>query len=488
MRIRSFLIGSLLFVGLMQVIENWPFVMQTLGIKEEAKASAHSLITLEILFWLVGAYLVNRIANRFFWDKAIAQAMQRPVPGVLKELSTVFIYIFAGACISAFVFKQSLTAFLATLGAGSVVLGFALRNLLSDLFTGLAVNFDNNFAIGDWLIVPSNTGGEGTVGQVEEIGWRCTRMTCEDGTTVVMPNSMLGLEKIVNISRPSITTRYEASITIDYTIPVERARRILLAAMESVSALEGFSKETKPKVLVSNTGKRGVKYTLRYWIHPWHPLSPNTSRDLILTAALQHLQTAGITPAYTKAEIYHEPMPAKHFQGHSIADKVSLLTHITIFEKLEESELQRVAAEMRRVQLSPGEILFRRNDEGSSLFILIEGLLNVQVDLHGSGQEQTVSQLSPGDFFGEMALLTGERRSATIQAQTTAVVYEISRPTIIQLIQERPEISECMSRAVAHRQLKLDQARDQIANTEAETEVQSITQQILLKMKSFFKS
>lgn len=482
------MIGLVLFLALFEVVENWPVVLQGLGFNAEARASRHVLLALECLSWFVGAYLVNRTINRFFWDSAVAKAIRRPVPGVVKEIGTVFIYIIASACIAGFVFEQSIAAFLATLGAGGVVLGFALRNLLADLFTGLAVNFDNNFAIGDWLVVPSSSGGEGTVGQVDEIGWRCTRLTCEDGTTIILPNSILGLEKVVNISRPSVLTRYEVTVTLDYTVPVERARRILLAALQAVSHEEGFSKETPPRVLISKAGKQGVKYLLRYWLHPWHPLSPTTSRDIVLTAVLQHLQTAGITPSSEKSEVYHEPMPAKHFQGHTLADKVWLLSHIAIFEKLEEAELQSVATEMRRLQLAPGEILFRRSEEGDSLFILIEGLLDVQVDLDGSGHEKTVGQLSPGEFFGEMALLTGEPRSATIQARAIAVVYEINRSTVMRLIEGRPEITECMSRAVAQRQMNLEQARARIADGEAAEKVQGITRQIMFKMKSFFQS
>lgn len=488
MRIRSFVIGLIAFLVVHQVIENWPSIMEGLGFNKDTRVSSQTLIGLEISLWVIGAYLVNRLINRFFWDGAMARAMQRTVPGVLKDIGSVLIYIITGACIAGFVFDQSITAFLATLGAGGVVLGFALRNLLADLFTGLAVNFDNNFAIGDWLIIPSHSAGEPTVGQVDEIGWRCTRLTREDGTTLILPNSVLGLEKIVNISRPSVMTRFEIGITIDYTVPVERARRILLTALEATSSQEGFCKETKPKVLIENTGKRGVKYNLRYWIHPWHPLSPNTSRDLVLTAALQHLQTAGITPAYPKTELFHEPIPPKPFHGHSVPDKVALLSRISIFENLEEAELQKMASEMRRIQLKPGEVLFRRNDEGESLFILIEGLLHVRVDLDQSGLEQTVGQLSPGEFFGEMALLTGEPRSATVQAHTAAVAYEIDRPTIIRLVENRPEISECMSVAVAQRQLKLDQARNRSSTPDAEARVQSISRQIMDKMKSYFRS
>lgn len=487
-RMRSFLTGTILFLVLFLILENWSSLFQTLGFKESARVSNHARAAMEISLWLVGAYLANRLINRFFWDGVMARAMQRTIPGVLKDISMILIYIVTGACIAGFIFNQSITAFLATIGAGGVVLGFALRNLLSDLFTGLAVNFDNNFAIGDWLVIPSKTGGEGTVGQVDEIGWRCTRLTCEDGTTIILPNSVLGLETIVNISRPSIMTRYEVGITIDYAVPVERVRGIMLAALESASSREGFSKETKPQVFIDNTGKRGVKYKLRYWIHPWHPLSPNTGRDIVLTTALRHLQTAGITPAYTKAEVFHEPMPARHIHGHGIADKVSLLSRISLFAKLEEAELERVAGEMRRIQLSPDEILFRHQDEGESLFILVEGLLNVLVDLDQSGREQIVSQLSPGEFFGEMALLTGEPRSATIQAKTAAVIYEISRPTIMQLVEARPEISECMSLAVAQRQIQLDRARNRGTSMDAESKVQSISRQIMVKMKSYFRS
>jgi small-conductance mechanosensitive channel/CRP-like cAMP-binding protein len=501
-RSNSFVAGLIVFAALFQAIANWPVIVQRLELQVVAsipeylrmtlnfivKNSGQLLVGAKVFIWIVGAFLANRIISRFFWDGLVANSLGRPVPSVLKDLGMVFVYIISSVCIAAAVFNQSIAGFLATLGAGSVVLGFALRGLLSDVFTGLAVNFDNNFAIGDWLIVPSTNGTGGTFGKVDEISWRCTRLTCEDGTTMVVPNSILGEEKIVNISRPSVWTRYQVEITIDYSVPVERARHILMASLQSVTAKDGFSKDQAPKVLVGKTGKRGVEYLLRDWIHPWHPLSPSTSRDLVLSAALQHLQTAGINPAYTKEEVYYEPLPAKHFQGHTVENKVALLSRITLFERLAKAELKRVAEEMERIQLSPGETLFRRNEEGNSLFILIEGLLNVQIDLKGDGTEQTVGQLSPGDFFGEMSLLTGEPRSATIQAHTNVVVYEIYRPTVMRLIEERPEISESMSRAVAKRQMALEQARSQMADSDAAAKVQSITRQLMGKMKNFFQS
>lgn len=439
--------------------------------------------------WLIGAWLANRLITRFLWDGMVSRAIRRQVPGVLKQISTVFIYICTGACIAAIVFGQSITAFLAAVGASGVVLGFALRNLLADLFTGLAVNFDDNYAIGDWLMVPSSAGNPETVGQVEEIGWRCTRLATEAGMTIIVPNSLLGLEKVVNISRPMKLTRYETEVTIDYSIPVERARRVLMAALRSVAhSTPGFSKDREPAVLINETDELGVEYLLRYWIEPWNPLSPTSSRDKVLTAVLKHLQTAGITPAYPKADVFHEPMPVRHFQGHTVADKVSLLARIPIFEKLEEDELRQVAEELNRRQLHAGQTLFRRNEEGDSLFILIEGLLDVRVDIDGNGLEETVNQLSPGEFLGEMALLTGEPRSATITAHTTVVVYELRRNTVMRLIEARPEISESMSRAIAERQLNLNEFKSRRGEADEQAKVESITRQIVLKMKRLFRN
>jgi len=501
-RVQSFLVGVVLFVALYATIDNWSQIVAQLesyagsGHPEYlrliagvgARNAAQLLLGVRILIWLVGASLVNRILSRFFWDGLMVQKLGRTVPSVIKDMGTLLVYLLASVCLAVVIFDQSITGFMATLGAGGVVVGLALKNLLSDLFTGLAINFDNNFAIGDWLIVPASTGQGGTVGRVDEISWRCTRLHCEDGTTVVVPNSLLGEEKVINISRPSEWTRYQLEINVDYSIPVERVRLILLAALQSLTVRDGFSKEHAPRVLLGTANERGVEYLLRYWIHPWQPLSPSTSRDLVLTEALKHLLTAGITPACAKQEVYYEPLPKRHFQGYSLEGKMALLSRVALFEILADEDLHQLAAEMERRQLAAGETLFRRNDAGSSLFILIEGLLNVRVDLKGEGTEETVGQLSPGDFFGEMSLLTGEPRSATIQTRTPAVVYEICHTAIGHLIEKRPEIFEGMSRAVAQRQMNLSQARSRIADSEAAEKVQSIARQLMGKMKSFFQS
>lgn len=123
---------------------------------------------------------------------------------------------------------------LTALGAGGVVLGFALRNLFADIFTGLAINIDRTFQIGEWVQINEGL-AEPTVAQIREIGWRCSNLVTEEQMTVVVPNGMLGLERVINISRPIEPTRFELNVTVEYSVPDRRVKRVLLAALKSLT-------------------------------------------------------------------------------------------------------------------------------------------------------------------------------------------------------------------------------------------------------------
>ena len=127
----------------------------------------------ESMAWLFGAALLNQLLRRLLWDGLVTRALGTPVPGVLRAIVAVLGYIAAVACIVGLVYGRSVTAFLAALGASGVVVGFALRDLLADVFTGLAINIDRTFGLGDWVQV--NGGHDGpTAARIREIGWRST--------------------------------------------------------------------------------------------------------------------------------------------------------------------------------------------------------------------------------------------------------------------------------------------------------------------------
>ncbi len=97
-----------------------------------------------------------------------------------------------------------------------------------------------------------------------------------------------------------------------------------------------------------------------------------------------------------------------------------------------------------------------------------------------------VATLGAGDFFGEMSLLTGELRRATVRSATPAVIYELSRDTVARLIERRPDVADVLSRAVAERTVGLDQAKRGAGPAVKEAAVETLSAQVSRLMRDMF--
>lgn len=437
---------------------------------------------LEALIWIFGAALFNQFMRYVVYDRLVAGALEGPVPEVLKTLTAVLVYLLVATAIVGIVYDESVTAFLAALGASGVVLGFALRSLIADVFTGLAINLDRSFVIGDWVQVNEGVSGV-VIGQITEIGWRCTSLTTEEQTNVVVPNGMLGVERMVNITRPAGATRFEFSVTVEFSVPPQRVKRVLMAAMRELEEVPGFVLEKTPVVLIKDTSALGVEYLLRYWIYPWGPISPTSAEDRVYSAVLKHLHTAGIGLAYPKQDLYMAEMPVRQFDGHHHEDLAKILRQTALFKPLSDQETEDIAGDMRRQHLQPGSTLVRQGEQGDSLYVLLEGLLDVYVATD-TGEER-VGRIHPGECFGEMSLLTGEQRTATIRTTVESVVYEVRKPAIRDLMERRPALAELLANLLAERQLGTELALHDSEHRQDPQEVEGFARQLVVRMREF---
>ena len=466
------------------------FVFGVLTSQHEAWKGALSPALAEALhlalrtgFWVAAAALFNQILRYVVYDRVVARAIGGPVPEVLKTLTAVLVYLLVATLIVGLVYERSVTAFLAALGASGVVLGFALRSLIADVFTGLAINLDRSFIIGDWVQVNEGVSGV-VIGQIEDIGWRCTTLVTEEQTHVVIPNGLLGLERMVNITRPPGATRYEFSVTVEFSVPPVRVKRVLLAALHSLQREPGFDAEHKPVVLISGTSSLGVEYLLRYWIMPWDPVSPTSAEDKVYSAVLKHLHTAGIGLAYPKRDLYTAEMPVRQFDGHRIPDLARMLGNTPLLRAIHHEDLELLAGTMKRHHLKGGDTLVHQGERGESLFILIEGLLEVQVQTDAG--QKPVAHIGPGECFGEMSLLTGERRAATVQASVESIVYEVAKEPMSDLMERRPELAHTLATLLAERQLGNELALHDGEGRDPVAESESFAHQLVTRMREFF--
>ena len=205
---------------------------------------------IKIGIWLSAAHFFNRLVIVFFWDGLMQKTFGAPIPRLLKDVLTIIIYVVAITGIIGVVFDKSISAFWATSGVISIVLGFALKNVILDVFTGLAINVDRPYRIGDWIEV-HGSGSEHVTGRVEEINWRTTRLWTLDDSIIILPNSILGLKVVTNLWGSGPESRFDTVFCLDYSIPSDRALRVLTAGAHAVVGQKGILEQPAPNVIVS---------------------------------------------------------------------------------------------------------------------------------------------------------------------------------------------------------------------------------------------
>lgn len=444
-----------------------------------------ALYGLHAAVWLCGAWGVNRLIGVVVWDGVASRWFNGSVPRLLRDVTALLVLLIAVTGIVAFVFQKSVAGIWATSGAVGILLGIALKDVILDVFTGLAMNVDRPFSLGDWIRLHEN-GVDGAIGQVTQISWRTTRLRTEENMLVVIPNSRFGQLVVTNYSAPTDPTRFEVLFDIEYWIPVDRVRRVLLAALWEAQMTDGFVTEPPPNVLFQQTNNCGFQYRLQYWIKPWQPFAPNRAKDIVQRLAVKHLQCAGIPIAFPKQELAIKQM-VESTAIDPLADRRRLLLHVPLFSALPPSELTFLAQSMRQRPFKNGDALIQQGEAGDSMFLLWEGLLGVWVDIRNNGHPVRVAQIGPGDFFGEISLLTGEARTATIRAECEGCVFEITKECMTELFRQHPQLMDSMSRTVAERRVENDRLQVHVVESEKERQTESLAKQIKERIRSFFR-
>jgi small-conductance mechanosensitive channel/CRP-like cAMP-binding protein len=432
---------------------------------------------LGIGIWLSLAYLVNRMIGVMIWDPLNRRV---PLPKLIRDVAGVIIYSLAVTGIVGVVFDKPVGPFWAASGAGAIVIGLALRNVILDIFLGLAVNFDRPFEIGHFIQIAN-----GPSGRVVELNWRTTRLLTGEGNLVVIPNGRLGEVIVTNFSKPEPLGEFEISVFIDFEVPTDRALRVLNAAVRTVAGETGIQAEPPPKARIRGVSAQGVEYKIKYVLDP-RQAGPGKARHAVWKAVLDQLHRAGLQPATTRQDVFHAPRPQRQLDTRALADRVALLSRVELFQGLTDDERAFLSGRMTERTVREGASVIKRGEDGESMFIVCEGLLHVFIAIGTEQRETQVAKLQAGVFFGEMSALTGERRSATIVAATDCVLFEITKDDLAALLERRPEIAETLGEALAARKRRNAEAQAKGLGAAAVAPDPSVAAQFVGRILSFF--
>ena len=455
------------------------------AITQSGKALYYSL---QCAIWLASAYFVNTLFNLIFWDRMFAALFgDNQVPRLLKNVTGILIFAIAVTGIVGVVFQKPITGIWATSGVVGIVLGLALQSMIRDIFVGLAVNIDKPYGIGDFITVhPASLRKDaGVRGLVQEINWRTTKLLTPEENTVYVPNSVIGASVLTNHSAPKISHEIKLNITLGFDVEPARAKRILLAAALAAADDNGPVLATPPpKVRIVNTQPEGVDYRISFMA----ARSPGPAKDLLLSSVLDHLHQAGLSLSYPQQDIYLANMPQRDVESTSLPGRIKLLQRVEIFSPLHEEELQFLVTAGVEQFIQQDKRIFSYGDSSAaqdySMFVLVEGLLYASVEQEGDSVR--VGQIVPGEVFGEMSLLTGVARSATVTAATDAVIYEITQKAMAELLQRRPALMHSLSEIMAERRLRNEQVNETQAQGAATETRSSLAMQLFGSMKRLF--
>jgi len=441
---------------------------------------ADRLVTIGYI--LLGLALAYRLICDVALDIVLARASSRRVPKILKHLIGIALVLLAALMVTNVLYPGALTSLLTLSSVIAVVVGLALRPIILDIFSGVSANLDAAFHIGDWIEINGRNDGRSQTGWVEQINWRTTHLRTRSGNLIVCPNSTLSTAVIINYSRPSRLSRFGIKVRLPPELDCDRARQILLAAAGAASVVDhGAAEQQVPDVMITAMEASGVEYWIRFWLDPSQD-SIDSAVDEVSRSVMRHLQFAGI-PLSEKVVLHRDRRPLVDVR--SASGRAEAFSRAALFDGVSRDTLQILAGEAGLDRFRKGDTLIRQDDTDTDMFLLVEGAVQVAVESHGA--EVIVASMRAGDYFGEMSLLTGEPRTATIRAITDGAAYRISRDAISPVIESDGALMEVLSRNLAERNLSREGKISRNSGESPEKAAEGLASMLLGRMMSIFR-
>lgn len=387
---------------------------------------------------------------------AIAQWRKRvfPVPPLLRNIVRVGVLLVVAMILLRRSLGINVTPLLASTALVTAVVGFALQGVLGNLLAGMSLHLVRAVMPGDWLRI------DDVEGQVVEMNWRETRLRGVNGHYWILPNSRVAAARIHNMTSPDARRRHELTFPISPAEPPDRVMRELrLAAREVPDVLSTPS----PDVVIVAIKEYAIEYQLRFWSEKYHQRCALESE--VYRRAWYRLVRAGIRIPFPLSEPWiagirraiaePEAWLNEDRVARIMALKRSELVRMWFTDPageplLSSSDIERLAENARIVRYAGGETIIRQGEEGASCFIVKAG--RVRGEIHYEDVAEPVTfELREGAVFGEMSLITGLPRTATITALEETELVEISEDALKVLLSLRPELAERLADLASQR-------------------------------------
>lgn len=274
-----------------------------MGIDESVRSTLVSFVlSVLILLWMLFAVRISKLLLSEASRRAKPNAMVRPqtLP-LFTNIAAITIIVFAVY----FMFQSwhvDMTAWLASAGIAGIAIGFAAKDTLANLFSGVFIMADSPYKIGDYVVLDD---GGGIRGKVTHIGIRSTRLLTRDDVEVTIPNSIMGNSKVVNESGgPHVKYRIRVAVGVAYGSDIDQVRDVLMSvARESETVCD----QPEPRVRFRAFGASSLDFELLCWVD--NPELRGRVLDALNSAVYKRFLVEGIEIPFAKQDLYIKEMP-----------------------------------------------------------------------------------------------------------------------------------------------------------------------------------
>jgi CRP-like cAMP-binding protein len=421
---------------------------------------------------------VIRLAGLALFRAALPAVGVKP-PRIAEDITLVIAYV-AWGMLRLRLAGMDLASLVTTSAVITAVLAFAMQDTLGNVLGGLFLEMDGSISIGDWIRLDDLSG------RVVEIRWRHTAIRTRNGELVIVPNSALMKSRFAVIGNPDEEeVRWRRWIRFDVAYDTPPAK-VLAAAEQALAAADipRVAREPRPNCVLMEFGESYCRYALRYWLtDPQPDDATDTAVRVHLFAALERAGIAFALPQQVLHLIKENEARRTTLHAREVEARVAALRGVDIFAQLSGDELRALAENLVPAPFAAGDVMTRQGAVAHWLYILTDGDAEVWVDAPGAPRRR-VALIGPGNVFGEMGMMTGEPRTATVTAKTDIQCYRLDKAGFESIIHSRPALAEEISRVLASRASGLRQV---VERAQAEAAAGKVTREnILARMRAFF--
>lgn len=430
------------------------------------------------LFCLWIAFI--NVGSVFIFDVFLSAIRLKP-PRIMRDLLVALAYVVLGITLLS-IPRVDITGIVATSAVLTAVIGLSFQDTLGNMMGGMALQLERAIGVGDWIRI------DGHEGLVREVRWRHTAIETRNWDTIVIPNSVLMKSEVTVLGRRGGAPRQHRQ-WVYFNVDFRYSPSDVIEAVETglrAEPIPNIAAEPPPNCVCMDFKESYGSYAVRYWLTDMTLDDPTNS--IVRTRVYYALRRAGIPLSIPAHSIFMTEDDASRRERKDVEgteERVQALGRVELFNSLTEEERNSLAARLRYAPFARGEAMTRQGADAHWLYLITKGEAEVRVSASGNLNEH-VATLHQGDVFGEMGMMTGEPRSATVVAITNVECYRLDKDAFHDILKRRPEIADDISTLLANRRVELEAAREGLNEEAKRLRMRYHQNDLLRRIKNFF--